>query len=118
MKSDLIKQIMSFHPGAAPPKFESFSYYVGGMTDTGAWHKDVLESQTDEILEECITLLERHDKLVLPSVSLVDYHMALNRAMLFGELSRAICGLCGWKAVGDYKTCGYCGSSNLINPVD
>lgn len=114
MKSDLINRIRSFHPGTAPPKFKSFSHYVGGMADAGGWYKEVLENQTDETLEECLALLERHDKLPMSNVTLADHRMAINRVMLFGGTKKVYCDLCGWNGFDDHKTCGYCGSSNLI----
>lgn len=53
----VIDAIMEFHPGYGTEK--GYSWYIGGMKDTGAWYLDKLIKEDVEVLEFLLKDLQK-----------------------------------------------------------
>lgn len=63
-KIKLVKEISEFHPGYSAGKKYGFSYYVGGMADTGGWHTMKMLEAPDQQLLACLEELKEESKPV------------------------------------------------------
>lgn len=57
-KLELISKIREFHPAYEPGLRRGWSWYVGGMRDSGDWYWSTLMRATEEELQECLNELE------------------------------------------------------------
>jgi hypothetical protein len=57
-KIGLIKKIIAFHPAYEPGRKRGWSWYVGGMRDTGDWDFRKLMDATEAELNQCLQELE------------------------------------------------------------
>lgn len=53
-KIELIKAITSYHPGYKAGTEREWSYYIGGMTDTGGWRYNKLLDASEKDLQACL----------------------------------------------------------------
>ena len=63
---ELIKKITSYHPAYTAGTRRGWSYYVGGMMDTGNWYYHKLLDASIEELEACLAELVNESKLAPP----------------------------------------------------
>lgn len=63
---ELIKKITSYHPAYKAGTSRGWSYYVGGMMDTGNWYYHKLLDATNAELEACLADLIEEDKPAPP----------------------------------------------------
>ena len=54
----LVKAISEHHPGQDPGQNRGWSWYVGGMADTGGWHTLKMLEATEQELQACLDELE------------------------------------------------------------
>ena len=55
---ELVKKIAQHHPGQEPGQKLGWSWYTGGMADTGGWDTLKLLDQSEQDLEKCLAELE------------------------------------------------------------
>ncbi len=58
-KIDVIDKITKFHPGYGTES--GYSWYVGGMRDTGDWNIDIMLEADEAALRSFLLILERQD---------------------------------------------------------
>jgi len=58
----LIKKITSYHPASEAGISRGWSYYIGGMADTGVWDYAKLLDAKKRELEKCLAELEEEWK--------------------------------------------------------
>lgn len=69
-KTGLIKKITNFHPAYEPGRKRGWSWYVGGMKDTGEWDFRKLMDATDMELNDCLCELQEMENT--PARLLID----------------------------------------------
>ena len=57
-KIEIIKKIQEHHPGQDPGQKRGWSWYTGGMADTGGWHTMKMLDANIADLEACLKELE------------------------------------------------------------
>jgi len=76
-KLELIEKIIDFHPAYEAGTKRGWSWYVGGMKDTGEWYFRKLLTASIEELQQCLDELEaiknQPDK-VYTEEELIDLH--------------------------------------------
>ena len=61
-KEEIIKEIMTYHPGHGTD--HGWSWYVGGMRDTGDWYSDKLREVREHELEVFLCTLKEEQRKV------------------------------------------------------
>lgn len=59
-KNYLIEELCKEHPGHGVNK--GWSTYIGGMTDTGHWHRDIMEKATVTELNDRLLQIQAHSR--------------------------------------------------------